>query len=62
MKNCICKKKVEECNETIDEEVKPAIITPVENSYMHNYCTVHIALLSILLTIIVIGAYFAYYK
>ena len=37
-KNCTCKKRlvdklVEECNETIDEEVKPAIITPVENSY-----------------------------
>ena len=60
MKNCICKKKVEECNETIDEEVKPAIITPVENSYMHNLCTVYIILFSIFLTIIVVGAYFAY--
>ena len=55
-------KLVQECNVTIDEEVKPAIITPVENNYMHNYCTVYIALLSILFTIIVIGAYFAYYR
>ena len=60
MKNCICKKKVDECNETTDEEVKPAIITLVENSYMHNLCTVYIILFSIFLTIIVIGAYFAY--
>ena len=54
---------VEECNETIDEEVKPAIITPIENSYKHNSCIVYIVLFSIFLTIIVvIGAYFAYYK
>ena len=61
MKNCICKKKVDECNETIDEEVKPAIITPVENSHKHNYCIVYIVLFSIFLTINV-GAYFVYYK
>ena len=65
--NCTCKKRlvenlVEECNATMDEEVKPAIITPVENSYMHNSCTVYIVLFSIFLTIIVIGAYFTYYK
>ena len=53
---------VEECNETIDEEVKPDIITPIENSYMHNSCTAYIVLFSIFHTIIVIGAYFAYYK
>ena len=48
-KNCTCKKRlvdklVEECNETIDEEVKPAITSPVENSYKHNSCIVYIAL------------------
>ena len=63
MKNCICKKKVDECNETIDEEVKPAIITPVESSYKHNSCIVYIVLFSIFLTInVAISAYFAYYK
>ena len=67
-KNCTCKKRlvdklVEECNETIDEEVKPAIITPVESSYKHNSCIVYIVLFSIFLVInVVIGAYFAYYK
>ena len=53
---------VEECNETIDEEVKPDIKTSIENSYMHNSCTVYIVLFSIFLTIVVIAAYFAYYK
>ena len=53
---------VEECNKTIDEEVNPDIITPIENSYMHNSCTVYIVLFSIFLTITVTGAYFAYYK
>ena len=65
--NWTCKKRlidklVDECNETIDEEVKSAIITPVENSSMHDSCTVYIVLVLIFLTIIVIGAYFAYYK
>ena len=56
-------KLVEECNKTIDDEVKPAIITLVENSYKHNSCIVYIVLFSIFLTIIVVtGAYFAYYK
>ena len=55
-------KLVDECNETIDEEVKSAIITPVENSSMHDSCTVYIVLVLIFPTIIVIGAYFAYYK
>ena len=53
---------VEECNKTIDEEVKPDIITSIENSYMHNSCIVHIVLFPIFLTIVVTGAYFAYYK
>ena len=67
-KNCTCKKRlvdklVEECNETIDEEVKPAIITPVENSYKQNSCIMYIVLFPTFLTInVVIGAYFAYYK
>ena len=67
-KNCTCKKRlvdklVEECNETIDEEVKPAIITPVENSYKQNSCIMYIVLFSTFLTInVVIGAYFSYYK
>ena len=67
-KNCTCKKRlvdklVEECNETIDEEVKPAIIAPVESSYKHNSCIVYIVLFSIFLTInVAISAYFAYYK
>ena len=66
--NCKCRKRlvgklVEECNETIDKEVKPAILTPVENSYKHNSWIVYIVLFSILLTInVVIDAYFAYYK
>ena len=53
---------VEECNKTIDEEVKPDIITSIENSYMHNSCIVHIVLFPIFLTIVVTGAYFAYYN
>ena len=53
---------VEECNKTIDEEVNPDTIIPIENSCMHNSCTVYIALFSIFLTIVVTGAYFAYYK
>ena len=61
VKKRLVDKLVDECNETIDEEVKPAI-TPVENSYMHNSCTVYIVLFPIFLTIIVIGAYFAPYK
>ena len=54
-------KLVEECSETIDEEVKPHL-TPIENNYNHNSCTVYIVLFSIFPTIIVIGACFAYYK
>ena len=43
--------------------MKPAIITPVENSYKHNSCIVNIVLFSIFLTInVVIGSYFIYYK
>ena len=56
-------KLVEECNETIDEEVKPATITPVENNYKQNSCIVYIVLFPIFLTINVVnGAYFSYYK
>ena len=54
-------KLVEECSEAIDEEVK-SHITPIENSYNHNSCTVYIVLFSIFVTIIVISACFAYYK
>ena len=65
--NCTCKKRlvdklVEECNETIGEEMKSAITTPIENSYMQNYFTVYFVLFSIFFTVIVTGAYFGYYK
>ena len=63
-KNCTCKKRlvdklVEECNETIDEEVE--II--YKNKNRCNSCIVYIVLFSIFFTINVgIGAYFVYYK
>ena len=66
-KNFICKKRSankleEECNETIEEE-KLTKITPVENNYKYNSCTVYTVLFSVLFIINVgIGAYFAYYK
>ena len=54
--------KLVECNETIDE-VKLTKITPAENNYKYNSCTVYIVLFSIHFIINVgIGAYFAYYK
>ena len=62
--NSKCKKKlidnlVDECNETIDEEVE--IIDNNKNKC--NSCIVYIVLFSIFFTINVrIGAYFAYYK
>ena len=63
-KNCTCKKRlvdklVEECNETIDEEVE--IID--NNKNKSNSRTMYIVLFSIFLMINVgIGTYFAYYK
>ena len=63
-KNCACKKGlvdklVDECNETIDEEVE--IIDNNKNKC--NSRTMYIVLFSIFLMINVgIGAYFAYYK
>ena len=52
-------KLVEECNETIDEEVE--IIH--NNKNRCNSCILYIVLFSIFFTINVgIGAYFAYYK
>ena len=63
-KNCTCKKRlvdklVEECNETVDEEVE--IIDNNKNKC--NSRIVYILLFSIIFTINVgIGAYFAHYE
>ena len=62
-KNCTCKKRlvdklIDECTETIDEEVEI-----IDNKIKCNYCIVYIVPFSIFFTINVgIGAYFAYYK
>ena len=63
-KNCKCWKRlldqsVDECNETVDEEVK--IVSENENKC--SSCILYIALFSIFFIINVgIGAYFVYYK
>ena len=63
-KNCKCWKRlldqsVDECNETVDEEVK--IVNENENKC--SSCILYIALFSIFFIINVgIGAYFVYYK
>ena len=62
--NCKCRKRlvdklVDECNETVDEEVK--ILDNNENKC--NSCILYIVLFSIFFTInVVIATYFVYYK